>query len=438
MATQYQYAGLKNAREVGLSVDECTARLHRLAYAESRLMFLEAAHIISTPERDVKALLSRLQYEDGQHADRLKQRLTELRVSRRRAFEGLDPDLKIVFDEALYSRGTGELLAALALVIKPAMLTAYQRYARETNGLADYGSVRVLREIIAEEEEGLVLLRAAYDDLIGSSPDVETQAKAWSAHLEQPLQAAGGIDGKGERQPDRLKNSRCQSRYEIPRQQAWDDTFPRVWDIDHVDDDRVPERLAQMICTRLGELTIAEALSFVLCETEGQRWSFYVDISRHMWDEMRHSMFGEAAIEDLFDDRAAMPLREWETEYLYKLEPLPLYAMLCDVEAGLMKYPPGKRFEYEFCRDRAHHPLMTTLQDFDWADEVLHVNIARRQLKTWFSGTEEELLALAQDGIEWRTGARERHPSSPLPDIGAAVRASRLRGSDGHTPNADE
>ena len=53
-----------------------------------------------------------------------------------------------------------------------------------------------------------------------------------------------------------------------------------------------------------------------------------------MWDEMRHSMFGKAAIEDLLDDRAAMPLREWETEYLYRLEPLPLYAMLCDVEAG--------------------------------------------------------------------------------------------------------
>ena len=119
-----------------------------------------------------------------------------------------------------------------------------------------------------------------------------------------------------------------------------------------------------------------------------------------------------------------MPLREWETEYLYRLEPLPLYAMLCDVEAGFMKYPPGKRFEYEFCRDKAGHPLMTTLQDFDWADEVLHVNIARRQLKTWFPGTEEELLALAEDGIEWRAQAREKHPPSPLPDISAAVNTS--------------
>ena len=421
MTADYRYAGLKNAKQVGLGVDECTTRLHRLAYAESRLMFLEAAHVISSPSRDVKALLSRSQYEDGQHADRLKQRLVELRVSKRRAYEEPNRELTVFFDEALHSRGTAELLAGLTRVIKPAMIEAYRRYAAQTNGLADYGSVRALKEIIDEEEESLTLMRAAYADATSSSSGETDEADVWAARLERLLKAAGGIDGTGDVDPGQLKNDRCRAPYVIPREQAWDDTFPRVWDVSHVEDDQVSERLAQMVCTRLGELTIAEALSFVLCETAGQPWSFYVDISRHMWDEMRHSMFGEAAIEDIFDDRAAMPLREWETEYLYKLEPLPLYAMLCDVEAGLMKYPPGKRFEYEFCRDKARYPLMTTLQDFDWADEVLHVNIARRQLKRWFPGTEDELLALAQDGIESRTEARARHPPSPLPDVSQVI-----------------
>ena len=49
-----------------------------------------------------------------------------------------------------------------------------------------------------------------------------------------------------------------------------------------------------------------------------------------------------------------------------------------------MKYPIGKRGEWEFCRDAVKHPLMTTFQDFDWADEVLHVGIAKRQLSEWF------------------------------------------------------
>ena len=208
----------------------------------------------------------------------------------------------------------------------------------------------------------------------------------------------------------------------MPKQLTRDDTFPRVWDILHVDNERVEERLMQMIATRLGETTIAEALGFVLYEMKEQPWEFYADISRHLWDEMRHSVFGEAATEDIFDDRSTMPLRDWESAYLFKMDPLELYAMLFGVEASLMKYPPGKREEFEFCRDAAHHRLMTTLQDFDWADEVLHVHIARRRLKEWFNGSPEELQTLGEKGLDFRAKARAMHPQSPLPDASGKIR----------------
>ena len=70
MNPSYQYAGLGRAKDPGLSVEACAQRIHRLAYVEERLMYLQAVHIVTTPQRDVKALLSRLQYEDGLHADR--------------------------------------------------------------------------------------------------------------------------------------------------------------------------------------------------------------------------------------------------------------------------------------------------------------------------------------------------------------------------------
>jgi len=40
--------------------------------------------------------------------------------------------------------------------------------------------------------------------------------------------------------------------------------------------------------------------------------------------------------------------------------------------AGCDEISPGKRQEYEFCRDKAQHPLMALYQDYDWADEVIH------------------------------------------------------------------
>ena len=417
MNASYQFAGLQRAKEPGLSVEECARRIHRLSYVEERLMFLQAAHIVSTPQRDLKGLLSRLQYEDGLHSDLLKNRLTELRVSKAKSYSIPDDGLKIVLDEALHSDGSVELLAALAKVFKPALLEAYRNYVRQTNGLADYESVRLMRNFIAEEEETLGLLEAAYEEVVKTTEDEEL-AIGWAGTLEAMLKAVGGIAGVGETGAGSVRPVRSGGPFKVAKRPERDSSFSSVWDVIHVDEDRVPERLAQMIATRLGEITIAEALAIVLLEVDEQPWSFYVAISRHMWDEMRHSLFGEAAAEHVYGDRSALPLRDFEIEYLFEMTPLELYAMLgIGVEAALMKYPPGKRAEYEFCRDLACHPLMTTLQDFDWADEVEHVQIARQQLKEWFPGDSEELAELAEKGMQFRARTRQLHPPSPMPDL---------------------
>ena len=163
MNASYQFAGLQRTKEPGLSVEECARRIHRLSYVEERLMFLQAAHIVTTPQWDLKGLLSRLQYEDGLHSDLLKNRLTELRVSK-------------------------------AKVFKPALLEAYRNYVRQTNGLADYESVRLMCNIIAEEEETLGLLQAAYEDVVKTTEDEEL-ARGWAGTLEEMLKAVGGISG---------------------------------------------------------------------------------------------------------------------------------------------------------------------------------------------------------------------------------------------------
>ena len=419
MNSSYQFAGLQRAKEPGLSVEECARRIHRMAYVEERLMFLQAAHIVTTPQRDLKGLLSRLQYEDGLHSDLLKNRLKELRVSSSKGQGVPDTRLEVVMDEAMESDGSVELLAALVKVFKPALLDAYRSYVGQTNGLADYESVRLMRAIIAEEEETLDLLEAAYSDVVQTVEEKEVAAK-WASTLEKMLEDAGGIAGAAEMGVGSVQAVRSGGRFRVARRPGRDDTFSSVWDFIHVDENRVPERLAQMIATRLGEMTIAEALAIVLLEVKGQPWSFYVAISRHMWDEMRHSLFGEAAAEQVYGDRAALPLRDFEIEYLFEMTPLELYAMLgIGVEAALMKYPPGKRAEYEFCRDLARHPLMTTFQDFDWADEVEHVQIARSQLKGWFAGDADELSALAERGMQFRARTRRLHAPSPMPELPA-------------------
>ncbi|WP_156157846.1 hypothetical protein [Gordoniibacillus kamchatkensis] len=144
-------------------------------------------------------------------------------------------------------------------------------------------------------------------------------------------------------------------------------------------DDPVRERLVSMMRVRQEEMTAAELLAAVIWLQKGMPWTFYRDLARHLWDEIRHALFGQAALEAEGYDWHSRP--QYTSDYDVNIEKMPgtQYAWLSiGIEEGAMKRP-GKVGEFEFCRDEAKHPLMAQFQDYDWADEVTHAAFGR----TW-------------------------------------------------------
>ncbi|MFN8457191.1 MAG: hypothetical protein U0401_21435 [Anaerolineae bacterium] len=174
MSRLYQYAGLQQVQQPGLSVDSCAARLHHLAYAEERLMFLQAAHLVSTPERDVKVLLSRLQYEDSQHADQLKARLPELRVSKKKAYKEPAAWLKVVLMGQLIPAAPPNCWPPWPWLKRPCWPPTGITWPKPTTWpiIRPFG---MLQQIVAEEEEALPVGEAAYRDVVVTA---EQQAAA--------------------------------------------------------------------------------------------------------------------------------------------------------------------------------------------------------------------------------------------------------------------
>lgn len=423
-----RYAGLNRVQAHGLSVAESALRLRRLAYAEARLMRLFASRMVTIADREVKLLMARLQYEACLHADGLRARSLEMRVAKGRLDEAPDEALAIFFDEAEHLPDPYAFLAVVARVIKPALRQAYRAYLDEANHLADYPSVRLIEQCLADEAEHQALLDLAVNATPATDAERE-QARDWQAELARYLNAAGGLDGTAPRAEHRPRRA-SHVPYRIPHELRRDQAFRRVWDFEKPPYERVADHLNYMMSIRLSEINVAEGLAIVLCETKRMPWRFYADISRHCWDEARHSMFGEAAIEATYGDRAALPMRDYEGVFAMEAPPLEQYAVLgLEVEGKNMKYPPGKRLEWEFCRDSARHALMTTFQDFDWADEVLHVNIARRQLDQWFEGGLERIAPFSTAGKEHRAAVKQRHAPTPVVPIVAAS-ASASDGGD--------
>ena len=99
---------------------------------------------------------------------------------------------------------------------------------------------------------------------------------------------------------------------------------------------------------------------------------------RQLWDEARHAMMGAVYFEKLgVDWRRDIPLHPGFAIRMNKhMTTLEAHAVLYAIEQGLMPANSGKKYEWQVAAE-AENPLVKLFQDFDWADEVLHVQTGR-------------------------------------------------------------
>jgi Protein of unknown function (DUF455) len=140
----------ENARKVAI-----------LYSVEVELTRLVGAWIARTPELPEKLILARVLYEDADHARLLGQRLLELRVAEAR-LDSLRRRTVAVF-KALEALGDADaFFDQLFRVVKPQLLADYRRHLDAVPPYVDEPSVRLMRQIVREEEEhlqtGLALL----------------------------------------------------------------------------------------------------------------------------------------------------------------------------------------------------------------------------------------------------------------------------------------
>jgi hypothetical protein len=409
-------ANLAEAQRAGFSVAEASRRLRRLAYAKQRLAFLAAAHLNATPEWEVKPALALHAWLDAEHVTALRARLMELREPAGRLDQAPDAKLAAALDEALHACGTVELLGGVYGVLRPALLEAEERYLAETNPLADQPSCRLLKLICVEEREAIEWGRAALA-AVTASPEARAASAAWQKHLSAFLAAAGGVDGTEKVSEQKLPAARAANKFEpdiTPRRDArftglFDTSTPA--DAVYLDESRpVEERNLALLFKRVREMDVPEVVAGILAQSPPGEWDQCAQLFRQMWDEARHALLGEAALEARSANWHALPINVTFSHKLAKFcTPVERHILLYAIEQSLMPARRGKRYEWELAR-ASGDALSTTFQDFDWADEVLHVEIARRALRGRLKGG----LAQARKRADtlWKRIARglERSP----------------------------
>jgi hypothetical protein len=382
-------ATLAEAARPGLSVEECVSRLKRYHYAFVRLHQIFTARITAEPIYELKIGFSHHSYLCAEHVQALRQRVAEMREPPLGLEVVPHPALAVFFDEILAAPTTAELLVGLYEKALPALDAALARHRADTNPLTDAPSVRLCRFARLELADMIAFGQRCITCLVDEATRATMQP--WLQLLDECLAAAGSLHGadlslspgaeeRGECVP-RLHSARPYVYDPVPRR---DERFQDLWNQGvnaeaFIYDPNYPARakVLMMLFKRLREIDVPEMMASIIYETRGKPWEYYRDMSRQLWDEARHAMMGQVGFEALgVDWTQARITHNWSLRLNTECTPLERHAVLYFIEQGLMT-KTGKRYEWELARE-AGIPLAATIQDYDWADEVLHAQLGRQ------------------------------------------------------------
>ena len=372
----------EQAAKPGLSVEQCVSRLKRYHYAFKRLHQIFTARITAEPIYELKMGFSHHAYLCAEHVSALRQRVGEMREPPLGLDLVPDDNLEIFFDEILAAPSTEELALGLYEKAAPALAVAIKRHLADTNPLVDQPTVRVCRFAALELEDILQFGQRTVAALIDDATR-ERLAPA-TARLDDCLARAGGLDGAAPRAEEKAARHHSLKPYQYDARPRRDERFPDPYNMGvnaevFLYDPKFPPapKTLMMFYKRIREIDVPEMMASIIAETPDKPWNYYRDMTRQLWDEVRHAMMGEVGFVKSGIDwpHQVMINFTWSLALNTQLKPLERHAVLYYIEQGLMP-KTGKRFEWEVGL-ASGDPYSALIQDYDWADEVLHARIGR-------------------------------------------------------------
>ncbi len=375
----------EEAERSELAVEDCVAWMKRHHYVLSRLCEIFTARITAEPLYELKTAFSLHAYLCAEHVTALRQRVSELREPPLGLEEVPHEGLRLACDEVLCSPSAVELTLGVYEVLVPALVESLEAYLATTNLLADAPSVRVARFCLLEMRDLIAFGQQAIGALLDAA--ARERLAPWLQLLREALASAGGTSGRtpaghASRVPHVAPHfSKQPYQYDaVPKRDArFGDPYnagvnPEAFLYDERFSAR--DKMLMIYYKRLREIDVPEMMASIIHQTPGKSWRYYRDMSRQLWDEARHAMLGELGFRHLGIDWTAIPINfTWSLNLNTQLTPQERHAVLFFIEQGLMPRT-GKRYEWEVGQ-QSGDPLAALIQDFDWADEVLHAQLGR-------------------------------------------------------------
>lgn len=373
---------MEEAQQSDWSLEQSVDRLKRVHYLLLRLHEIFTSRITAEPIYELKTAFSYHAYLCAEQVSAVRQRVGEMREPPLGLERIPHPGLQRYFEEIQAAPRTEDLLFGLYEHAIPTLLAAAEKLERDAHPLADAPTRRVMSLLRFEMQQ----VRDFGDRVLSCLlTEMDRQQLApWKELLDACLLTAGGADGTDREQGEVPAPFFSEVPYHydpVPqRDERFIDSFnagfnPEAFLYDEAFSPR--DKTLAMYYKRIRELDVPEMMASILHEIQDEPWEFYEEMSRQLWDEARHAMLGEVGFVRLGVDWRNIPINfTWSRNLNTQLTARERHGVLFYIEQGLMPRN-GKRFEWEVGQ-ASGDSFSALVQDFDWADEVLHSQIGRR------------------------------------------------------------
>lgn len=182
-------------------VEAVALRVRNWRYAEEWMMMIMGGWVATIPELPVKTGLGKFIWESAVAADELGKRLPELRCGSKVGQVGSQPgnqgfaDLIQEIAEPESPDLTVEKLVGIFDVLKPHLLTTYEKFIAETDPICDAPTIMLLEDIIRRTKQHIAWGNTVLDELCNTDA-LRATRKQRADLLNARLAACGGVTGE--------------------------------------------------------------------------------------------------------------------------------------------------------------------------------------------------------------------------------------------------
>lgn len=332
-------------------------------------------------------------------------------------------DFRIVQDLRTRQRELGVALGAVhlsqAVPLRELFLLLGDAPSAESGCRAVYGRVKprlaAFLEKVGEQEIGIYDLPS--QPLIEANRDLLARQQAWASEV---LGHGDGSDAAFDDRIDQALMGMESSLLQSERPRAEPVKGPRRWGCLPLLDAVLPDGFAartfrperdsgdtsysalehHFAANFLQEVQASDSCASLLFDAPDLPWEFYFDCARHMWDESRHSVFGEKKLEALGITKESVGLATTAYRLRQTLLPHDRYAALTTQEAEAF---PNKHKGLRAALEN-NDSLGAMTWSYDIADETQHVRYGQKWLPVMIaaSGDPRSLDQVREDATHWR------------------------------------